>query len=130
MGLGTLIPMLIGRDADIVTTGVTTMAVMVVAGLAPTDAREQPVLRVVDSAVAIAVGRRAVVRDGELDHDGSAPRPRKSVQAAAGGPRVPASWNLVIPDSGQAERALAAMPRGPRGATLTPAEPTGERRFR
>jgi len=37
----------------------------------------QPVLGVVDIAVAIAVGRRAVVRDGELDHDGRAPRPRK-----------------------------------------------------
>ena len=45
------------------------------------------------------------------------------MQAAAGGPRVPASWNPVIPASGQADRALAM----PRGATLTPAEPTGER---
>jgi hypothetical protein len=57
--------------------------------------------------------------DDERPRGLSAPRPDAP----------PASWDPVIPASGQAKRALAAMPPGPRRATLAPAERTGEREF-
>jgi uncharacterized membrane protein YccC len=60
IGAGTAILMLLGRDGDVVTTGITTAVVLVVAALAPTDAWEQPILRAVDTAAGIAVGLAAV----------------------------------------------------------------------
>jgi uncharacterized membrane protein len=48
--------MLLGRREDIVTTGITTSVVMVVAAMSPHDAWQQPLLRVVDTVVGIAVG--------------------------------------------------------------------------
>src|SRR5215831_15534921 len=59
IGAGTAILMLLGRDGDVVTTGITTAVVLVVAALAPTDAWEQPILRAVDTAAGIAVGLTA-----------------------------------------------------------------------
>jgi uncharacterized membrane protein YccC len=59
IGLGAAILMLIGRDGDVITTGITTAVVMVVASLAPTDAWKQPILRAVDTAAGIAVGLAA-----------------------------------------------------------------------
>ena len=56
LGLGTLIMMLLGRRDDIVTTAITTTVVMVVAAMNPQDAWQQPVLRLVDTVVGIAVG--------------------------------------------------------------------------
>ncbi len=56
IGLGTLIMMLLGRPEDIVTTGITTAVVMVVAAISPQDAWQQPLLRLVDTIVGIAVG--------------------------------------------------------------------------
>jgi uncharacterized membrane protein YccC len=49
-------PMLIGRPEDVVTAGITTAVVTVVAALSPHNACEQPLLRVVDTVVGIAVG--------------------------------------------------------------------------
>jgi len=46
----------LGRREDIVTTGITTTVVMVVAAMSPHDAWQQPLLRVVDTLVGIAVG--------------------------------------------------------------------------
>jgi hypothetical protein len=60
IGLGAVILKLIGREADIVTAGITTAVVMVVAALSPEPAWEQPVLRLVDTAIGIAVGLAAV----------------------------------------------------------------------
>jgi hypothetical protein len=60
IGVGTLILSLVGRETDIITTAITTAVVMVVAGLAPTNAWEVPILRAVDTAVGIAVGLAAV----------------------------------------------------------------------
>ena len=48
--------MLLGRREDIVTTGITTAVVMVVAAMSPHDAWQQPLLRLVDTIVGIAVG--------------------------------------------------------------------------
>jgi uncharacterized membrane protein YccC len=56
IGVGTVIMMLLGRREDIVTTGITTAVVMVVAGMSPQDAWQQPLLRLVDTVVGIAVG--------------------------------------------------------------------------
>jgi uncharacterized membrane protein YccC len=54
--IGTLAMMLLGRQDDIVTTGITTIVVMVVAAISPTDAWQQPVLRLVDTVVGIGIG--------------------------------------------------------------------------
>ena len=56
IGIGTVVMMLLGRREDIVTTGITTTVVMVVAAMSPQDAWQQPLLRVVDTIVGIAVG--------------------------------------------------------------------------
>ena len=56
IGVGTVVMMLLGRREDIVTTGITTAVVMVVAAISPQDARQQPLLRLVDTVVGIAVG--------------------------------------------------------------------------
>ena len=48
--------MLLGRRDDIVTTAITTTVVMVVAAMSPQDAWQQPLLRLVDTVVGIAVG--------------------------------------------------------------------------
>jgi hypothetical protein len=56
LAIGTLLMMLFGRREDIVTTGITTAVVMVVAAMAPNDAWQQPLLRLVDTVVGIAVG--------------------------------------------------------------------------
>jgi uncharacterized membrane protein YccC len=55
IGIGTVVMMLLGRREDIVTTGITTAVVMVVAAMSPHDAWQQPLLRVVDTVVGIAV---------------------------------------------------------------------------
>jgi uncharacterized membrane protein YccC len=56
IGIGTLAMALLGRRDDIVTTGITTAVVMVVAAMSPEDAWHQPLLRLADTIVGIAVG--------------------------------------------------------------------------
>ena len=56
IGVGTVLMMLLGRREDIATTGITTAVVMVVAGISPHDAWQQPLLRLGDTIVGIAVG--------------------------------------------------------------------------
>jgi uncharacterized membrane protein YccC len=56
IGIGAVAMTLIGRPEDTVTTGITTAVVMVVAALSPHNAWQQPILRVVDTAVGVAVG--------------------------------------------------------------------------
>lgn len=56
VGLGTLITIYIGRRDDIVTTGVTTIVIMIVAARSPEPAWHQPLLRLGDTAAGIAVG--------------------------------------------------------------------------
>ncbi|HEY1776254.1 MAG TPA: hypothetical protein VGG41_08870 [Solirubrobacteraceae bacterium] len=48
--------MAVGRDELVVTAGVTTVVVMVVAAVNPHDAWQQPFLRGVDTAIGIALG--------------------------------------------------------------------------
>ena len=56
IGLGTFLLMAAGHDELVVTAGITTAVVMVVAEVSPHDAWQQPILRGVDTAVGIAVG--------------------------------------------------------------------------
>ena len=56
LGVGTVVMMLLGRRDDIITTAITTVVVMVVAAISPQEAWRQPLLRLVDTVVGIAVG--------------------------------------------------------------------------
>ncbi len=56
IGLGTVAMMLLGRQDDVVTTGITTAVVLVAAAMTPQDAWRQPVLRLIDTVVGISVG--------------------------------------------------------------------------
>jgi hypothetical protein len=56
IAIGTVVMALLGRRDDIVTVGITTVVVMVVAAMSPVDAWQQPVLRLADTMVGIAAG--------------------------------------------------------------------------
>ena len=56
IGVGAVAMSLLGRPDDIITTGITTAVVMVVAAISPDHAWRQPILRVVDTIVGVAVG--------------------------------------------------------------------------
>ena len=56
IGIGTLSTTLLGRRNEIVTTGITTAVVMVVAALSPDHAWRQPLLRLLDTIVGVTVG--------------------------------------------------------------------------
>jgi uncharacterized membrane protein YgaE (UPF0421/DUF939 family) len=56
IGIGTLAMALLGRRDDIITAGITTAVVMVVAAMSPEDAWHQPLLRLADTVVGIIVG--------------------------------------------------------------------------
>jgi uncharacterized membrane protein YgaE (UPF0421/DUF939 family) len=59
VGVGAFVLILIGREDDIVTCTITTAVVMVVAGLSPNNAWQQPVLRLGDTVVGAVVGLAA-----------------------------------------------------------------------
>jgi uncharacterized membrane protein YccC len=56
IAIGTMVMASLGRRDDIVTVGITTVVVMVVAAISPANAWQQPLLRLVDTIVGIAVG--------------------------------------------------------------------------
>jgi uncharacterized membrane protein YccC len=56
IGIGAIIVTTMGRPDDTITTGITIAVIMVVAALSPHDAWRQPILRLVDTAVGVAVG--------------------------------------------------------------------------
>jgi uncharacterized membrane protein YgaE (UPF0421/DUF939 family) len=56
IGIGTIVVTIMGRPDDAITTGITIAVVMVVAALSPHDAWRQPILRLVDTAVGVAIG--------------------------------------------------------------------------
>ena len=59
VGLSVLVTALIGRPGDEITAGITTAVVMVVAELSPHEAWRQPILRLADTAIGVAVGMAA-----------------------------------------------------------------------
>src|SRR4029077_15541758 len=56
VGIGAVVMSLLGRPDDIITTGITTTVVMVVAAIGPSHAWHQPILRMIDTIVGSAVG--------------------------------------------------------------------------
>jgi uncharacterized membrane protein YccC len=56
IGIGAFVMIWIGRRDDVVTTGITTAVVMVVAAISPEHAWRQPILRLVDTIVGTVVG--------------------------------------------------------------------------
>jgi uncharacterized membrane protein YccC len=56
LAVGTLVMMLLDRREDIITTAVTTVVVVAVALQRPADAWEQPLLRLFDTVVGVAIG--------------------------------------------------------------------------
>lgn len=56
IGIGAITMSMIGRPDDIITTGITTVVVMVVAAISPEHAWRQPILRLVDTVVGVGVG--------------------------------------------------------------------------
>jgi hypothetical protein len=60
IAIGVLILIMIDRPGDIITTSITTAVVMVVAGISPQHTWSQPILRLFDTLIGIAVGIAAV----------------------------------------------------------------------
>jgi uncharacterized membrane protein YccC len=56
IGLGTLAAALLNPRDDIITTGITTIVVMVVLAISPAEAWRQPPFRLLDTIVAVAIG--------------------------------------------------------------------------
>jgi uncharacterized membrane protein YccC len=56
VGSSALAVMLLGRPGDAVTAGITTAVIMVVAAVSPQHAWQQPILRLADTVVGVAVG--------------------------------------------------------------------------
>ena len=56
LAIGAIVLELVGRSNDIITADITTAVVMVVAGISPQHAWRQPILRLIDTIVGIAVG--------------------------------------------------------------------------
>ena len=71
IGLGCLVLTLLGRPGEVMTAGITTAVVMVVAALSPHDAWQQPILRLGDTVVGIRVGLGAAWITRQLVHLGA-----------------------------------------------------------
>jgi uncharacterized membrane protein YccC len=56
LAAGTLVMVLLDRREDIITTAVTTIVVMVVAVRSPAEAWQQPLLRLFDTVIGVAIG--------------------------------------------------------------------------
>lgn len=57
IGIGTIVVMLLGRRDDVITTGITTAVIMVVAGIGPSSLGwTVPPLRLLDTVIGIIVG--------------------------------------------------------------------------
>ena len=56
IAVGSIVLSLAGRSEDIITAGITAAVVMVVAGISPQHAWKQPILRLIDTVVGVAVG--------------------------------------------------------------------------
>jgi uncharacterized membrane protein YccC len=56
IAIGAIALDLIGRSEDVITASITTTVVMIVAAISPQQAWRQPILRLIDTIVGIAVG--------------------------------------------------------------------------
>jgi uncharacterized membrane protein YccC len=74
IGVGAVIMSLLDRPDEIVTTGITTAVVMVVAGLSSHASWRQPILRLIDTIVGVGVGVAGVW----ITHNSSLSRPEQT----------------------------------------------------
>ena len=83
-GLSGLVAALIGRPEDAITAAITTAVVLIVAEVSPHDAWQQPILRLADTVIGVAVGLAAawLVRR-------AAGRPEPTAEASASGTGEP-----------------------------------------
>jgi uncharacterized membrane protein YccC len=56
VGTSALVVILLGRPGDAITAGITTAVIMVVVAVSPQHAWQQPILRLADTVVGVAVG--------------------------------------------------------------------------
>jgi uncharacterized membrane protein YccC len=56
IGIGTVVMVLLGRSEDVITTGITTAVVMIVAAISPERSWKVPILRLIDTVVGTVVG--------------------------------------------------------------------------
>ena len=56
IGIGAVVLILVNRSEDVITASITTAVVMVVAGISPQHAWTQPILRLLDTNIGMAVG--------------------------------------------------------------------------
>jgi uncharacterized membrane protein YgaE (UPF0421/DUF939 family) len=56
IGVGTIVITMMGRPDDAITAGITIAVIMIVAEISPQHAWRQPVLRLVDTVVGVAIG--------------------------------------------------------------------------
>jgi hypothetical protein len=61
IGIGAIVMSLLDREEDIITTGITTAVVMVVAAMSPDHAWQQPLLRTIDTITAYSTATQARV---------------------------------------------------------------------
>jgi hypothetical protein len=54
--VGTIAMLLLGREDDVATTGITTAVVLVLAAMSPEQAWQHPIFRLLDTTVGITVG--------------------------------------------------------------------------
>lgn len=66
IGIGAVMMVWLGRPDDVITTGITTAVVMVVAAISPEHAWKQPILRLVDTIVGTSIGIIGAVISSKL----------------------------------------------------------------
>jgi len=66
IGFAAIAMTLAGRSEDIITTAITITVVMVAAAISPQHAWQQPILRLVDTIVGVAVGIAAAWSERKL----------------------------------------------------------------
>jgi uncharacterized membrane protein YccC len=102
VGASALAVMLLGRPGDAVTAGITTAVIMVVAAVSPQHAWQQPILRLADTVVGVAVGALAAWTGMQV----------KRLLPARSVPADPAKDKIDLP-----ERAVVRRPRPGRPQT-------------
>jgi Fusaric acid resistance protein-like len=86
IGVGAVIVTMTGHPEDVITTGITTVVVMVVAGLSPHEAWQQPILRLADTVVGVLVGVLAATCTGHVaGHRSRSARRHRPASSLSGG---------------------------------------------
>ena len=96
VGASALAVMLLGRPGDAVTAGITTAVILVVAAVSPQHAWQQPILRLADTIVGVAVGALAAWASLQVKRL----RPARSVPPAPARVKIDLSERAVLRRSG------------------------------